>query len=272
MKDLYYILGTDNKATPAELNAAYSKLAEKLQPQGWEQDNFLGEHFREITEAYELLSDPKRRRMYDVALKNSQQRRLDRFKLSYLNVAATLTLIAFTSLFGYYVLKAINGKNAVTVVKAPAVAAIAIAPKHHKKKHAVAAVVKAAPERENRSAPKHVWVKVDTAVSKPVKASAVVSQPIKTSPSIVAPPIVTKQAPAPVISTPIKSTPEYMASIQSNVTGLVYLHKEANYTSTVVSKIPNHAQVKVLERGQSFCKISFNDETGYVPTWSIPAQ
>jgi len=69
MKDLYYILGTDRNCTPRELNAAYQKLARKLQPDEREHDYFLEDHFKEITEAYQILSDPDQRRKYDAAFK-----------------------------------------------------------------------------------------------------------------------------------------------------------------------------------------------------------
>jgi hypothetical protein len=269
MKDLYYILGTHNKATPAELNAAYTKLAEKLQPRGWEQDQFLIDHFNEITYAYQLLSDPKRRRAYDIALKNHQQRRLDRFKMSYLNVAATLTLIAFTSLFGYYVLKAVNGTKDVKVVKTVPLAAAAVAPKHHKRRHLAPAIVKAIPRRVNKPLPQQLRVNMDTTTI--IKRAAVGTPFVaNTSPAITKAPVDIK--PVNAVPVPDNHAQEYLASIQSNVTGLVYLHQEANYTSVVLSKIPNHAQVRVLEKGQAFCKVSFDDQTGYVPNWSIPAQ
>ncbi|HTD40339.1 MAG TPA: DnaJ domain-containing protein, partial [Mucilaginibacter sp.] len=117
MKDLYYILGTDRDCTTGELNAAYQKLARKLQPGEQEHDYFLEDHLREITEAYQTLSDPDKRRKYDAAFKKNYQRRLYYFKIKHLNIAATLALLLFTGLFGWYVMRMINGDKAKKDIK-----------------------------------------------------------------------------------------------------------------------------------------------------------
>jgi molecular chaperone DnaJ len=60
-KNYYDILGLDRKATPDDVKKAFRKLAQKHHPdKGGDESKF-----KEITEAYSILSDEKRRREYD---------------------------------------------------------------------------------------------------------------------------------------------------------------------------------------------------------------
>lgn len=60
-KDYYNILGVDKKATTEDVKKAFRKLAQKHHPdKGGDESKF-----KEITEAYSILSDDKRRREYD---------------------------------------------------------------------------------------------------------------------------------------------------------------------------------------------------------------
>ena len=58
----YKVLGVDKKATDAELKKAYRKLALRHHPDKGGSE----EKFKQISEAYEVLSDPKKRHVYDV--------------------------------------------------------------------------------------------------------------------------------------------------------------------------------------------------------------
>jgi molecular chaperone DnaJ len=64
VRDLYEILGIARDASPAEIKAAYRKLARSLHPDV-NADPADQERFKEITGAYEILSDPAKRRRYD---------------------------------------------------------------------------------------------------------------------------------------------------------------------------------------------------------------
>jgi molecular chaperone DnaJ len=64
VRDLYEILGVRRDAAPAEIKAAYRKLARTLHPDV-NGDAADQERFKEITGAYEILSDPAKRRRYD---------------------------------------------------------------------------------------------------------------------------------------------------------------------------------------------------------------
>jgi molecular chaperone DnaJ len=64
VRDLYEILGIPRDAAPSEIKAAYRKLARTLHPDV-NADPADQERFKEITGAYEILSDPAKRRRYD---------------------------------------------------------------------------------------------------------------------------------------------------------------------------------------------------------------
>jgi curved DNA-binding protein len=64
-KDYYKVLGVDKKASQDEIKKAYRKLAVKHHPDKNPGDSKAEQKFKEITEAYEVLSDPEKRKKYD---------------------------------------------------------------------------------------------------------------------------------------------------------------------------------------------------------------
>ncbi|HUE76704.1 MAG TPA: molecular chaperone DnaJ [Longimicrobiales bacterium] len=64
-KDYYQILGVSETADPAEVKKAYRKLAKQYHPDANQNDPRAAERFKEVGEAYAVLSDPKRRKQYD---------------------------------------------------------------------------------------------------------------------------------------------------------------------------------------------------------------
>jgi len=65
MKDLYDILGVRRDATLEEIKKAYRQLAIKYHPDRNKGNKEAEEKFKEINQAYEILSDPEKRRQYD---------------------------------------------------------------------------------------------------------------------------------------------------------------------------------------------------------------
>ena len=65
--DLYKILGIDKKSTADEIKKKYRSLARDLHPDKTSGDVALEEKFKAVSEAYDILSDPKKRAEYDEA-------------------------------------------------------------------------------------------------------------------------------------------------------------------------------------------------------------
>jgi molecular chaperone DnaJ len=63
--DFYILLGLERAATVADIKRAYRRLARKYHPDINPGDGMAAARFRQITQAYETLSDPERRRRYD---------------------------------------------------------------------------------------------------------------------------------------------------------------------------------------------------------------
>ncbi len=66
-KDFYKVLGVDKKAAADEIKKKYRALARDLHPDKTKGDAAKEEKFKAVSEAYEILSDPKKRAEYDEA-------------------------------------------------------------------------------------------------------------------------------------------------------------------------------------------------------------
>src|SRR6266704_1853119 len=65
MKDPYAMLGLPRSATAEEIKQTYRSLAKKLHPDLNPGKAAIEQQFKEVTAAYELLSDPAKRARYD---------------------------------------------------------------------------------------------------------------------------------------------------------------------------------------------------------------
>jgi len=65
VRDPYEVLGVSREATPEELKSAFRKLAAKHHPDRNPGDSGAQERFKEINAAYQVLSDPQKRAMFD---------------------------------------------------------------------------------------------------------------------------------------------------------------------------------------------------------------
>lgn len=65
MKDPYSVLGVEKTASAAEIKKTYRKLARKLHPDVNQGDKKSEERFKEVSGAFEVLGDPKKRALFD---------------------------------------------------------------------------------------------------------------------------------------------------------------------------------------------------------------
>lgn len=64
-RDYYEVLGVNRNADDSAIKKAYRKLAKKYHPDTNAGDARAEEKFKEVTEAYDVLSDPEKRKLYD---------------------------------------------------------------------------------------------------------------------------------------------------------------------------------------------------------------
>src|ERR1044071_486824 len=64
-KNFYDLLGVPKNADEKDIKAAYRKLARKYHPDVNPNDKTAEAKFKEVSEAYEVLSDPEKRKLYD---------------------------------------------------------------------------------------------------------------------------------------------------------------------------------------------------------------
>ena len=76
----YEVLGVSENADVSEIKKKYRKLAIKYHPDRNSGDENATKKFQEVTEAYEILGDEKKREEYDCRRKNIQSQRKNKNK------------------------------------------------------------------------------------------------------------------------------------------------------------------------------------------------
>lgn len=64
-RDYYEVLGINKTASDAAIKKAYRELAKKYHPDSNPDDKTAEQKFKEVTEAYNVLSDPEKKKLYD---------------------------------------------------------------------------------------------------------------------------------------------------------------------------------------------------------------
>src|SRR5713101_4999592 len=64
-KDLYHVLGVSRTASADDIKKAYRKLARRHHPDVNPGNKEAENRFKEISQAYDVLSDPEKRKLYD---------------------------------------------------------------------------------------------------------------------------------------------------------------------------------------------------------------
>lgn len=285
MKDYYYILGVDANCTTDEVKDAYRKLSKKFHPDVNQNDSYFEDRFKEIHEAYGILSDPETRKWYDDKVNRTKayppdpgpvkQRRYPR--TTAVDIIFTIILIGITVLFGKYVVASMSGTSKIVpliktaAADTPKVAAVPV--KHHKKKkHHIIAVAN----------PIHRLIPVRITPVNPVNHPAIAAGKIvKPAPKILAkantdtfkskPVIVAGKpvTPVRVVSNVVDNNIPYSSYLRSNITGVVNMRRSDDLNSDILAVIPTHSKVLVLQKGNNYYKVEFNGDEGYVPKWTV---
>lgn len=190
-------------------------------------------------------------------------KRLKRFSTSF-----KVLVIAGILLVAAYAVKLSTSGTKQKIDAEPTVAVTHPVKKHrkkHKHKSYLATAKKPVLKKDTAKAVTTGLVKVQ----KPTPVKAVV-------PNIVTAP---KPAPVkpvlPVESLPVKQPTEnnngflYTTYVHPNVTGIVKMRREDKFSSNIIADIPANAKVQVLQKGDMYYRVAYNNNIGFVPKWAL---
>jgi curved DNA-binding protein CbpA len=248
------------------------KLSEKFDPGLNNGDRYFQSRFREINEAYDTLGNPYNRQQYDSELNafyNGQVATtvaLNR-RWSGTGIGMTIVLILIAVIFADYVFqyfKTAEHKKAKEVYAADAITDTV--PKKHMKRYAL----------KNRIAHNNPTIAGQKiAINPPKPGQEKWTLVDHTSASVIKQAVVKRVVKSPADSVKRQTAGQYnngvlyTTYVNPNATGVVNLRLQDAYSSPIFATIPANSKVAVLERGDTYYKISFFRYTGYVPKWAL---
>ncbi len=162
--------------------------------------------------------------------------------------------------FGVYVVESFsNTKTRKVIPETAVVAAHVKTHKHHKKKHPF----------KDQIATDSVEPDAKSTIinpAKPVPVNNKTTVPVVSKPPVAAvskPPLVNNKDPEP------NGTYIYATIVKANVTGVINMRRSDDYSSQVIEKIPANSKVFVMEKGNVYYKVAYDNYVGYVPRWSL---
>ncbi|MBC7399110.1 MAG: hypothetical protein H7289_04130 [Mucilaginibacter sp.] len=177
--------------------------------------------------------------------------RLKRYSTSF-----KVIVLAGLALAAAYTVNLFTGTKQ-TIVAEPVIAETQPVKKHHKKHKLKNHLAIAKRPILKKDTVKDVTPQIVT-VPKPEPVKAVV-------PNIVTVP---KSAP---VKQPIETNNGflYITYIHPNVTGIVKMRQEDKFSSSFIADIPANAKVQVLQKGDMYYRVAYNNSIGFVPKWAL---
>lgn len=273
MKDFYYILTTDANCTSFEIQEAYERLLKSFHPDLNQNNKHFDNQYREICEAYEVLSNPEKRRQYDQKLKENTSSSFNvvqpkqQYFTKALDITFTIVLIFFTFVFGDYVIKSMSNSKATKVKKVAAAKTISFhLTKAHKKKH-ISKI------KDGTSVPEitSTILKTDSIKQSPVIEHKDISVKLPSSDKN----INSDKNATTYDNTKIDNNANdnngflYVTNLKSNQTGVINMRETDNFGAAIVKVIPTGSKIFVLEKGDVYYKIQFENSIGYVMKWTV---
>jgi len=132
--------------------------------------------------------------------------------------------------------------------------------KHHPKKHTATDLQKSIADTVQIAT-----AKVALPKPTPVKPIGAV-KPVEIKPVVLVKPLPVKRQPD---SIKTSNNFLYTTYVQPNVTGIVKLRAQDKFDSYFIADIPANSKVGVLAKGNTYYRISYNNNIGFVPKWAL---